>query len=155
MMATRWRYFGDVHLSEGGVFLRIEPDGLANNYADAVRVTPCSDAGGPDNMWWVEALTVLLPEQKDPDFARVLDSCGMTKVPGGSALQRAYALAEMCVQYGRYDPANCFPNASSETVQIGAISAFDKERKEEIRATVVLHGNASLRKYVNTFMERV
>jgi hypothetical protein len=51
-----WHYSGDVDIAYGGMFYSM--DDIAQGYANAVRVTPCADAGGPDNMWWVERITI-------------------------------------------------------------------------------------------------
>lgn len=56
-MAKRWFYSGDADIENGGFFYDLSNfDDLG--YAQAVRVTPCSDAGGPDNVFWVEMLSV-------------------------------------------------------------------------------------------------
>lgn len=51
-----WHYSGDVDIAHGGMFYNM--DDIENGYADAVRVTAVSDAGGPDNMWWVERISI-------------------------------------------------------------------------------------------------
>ena len=49
-------YFGDVNIEHGGVFYTLK--GYRDGYVSAVRVTACSDAGGPDNCFWMEHLTL-------------------------------------------------------------------------------------------------
>lgn len=46
-----WQYSGDMNIEEGGLFFR-EDD--ADDYVLAIRVTPCSDAGGPSNLFHIE-----------------------------------------------------------------------------------------------------
>jgi hypothetical protein len=57
-------YSGDLNIEHGGFFYTL--DNFDRGYVDAVRVTPCSDAGGPDNVFWIECLSVLIPEQTPP-----------------------------------------------------------------------------------------
>jgi hypothetical protein len=57
-------YSGDLNIEHGGFFYTL--DNFDRGYVDAVRVTPCSDAGGPDNVFWIECLSVLIPEQMLP-----------------------------------------------------------------------------------------
>jgi len=57
MTNKRWNYSGDINLCEGGLYWR------ESGYSDhvyAVRVTPCSDAGGPDNQFWIERGSIFL-----------------------------------------------------------------------------------------------
>lgn len=51
-----WHYQGDVNIEHGGMYYCL--DGFDQGYAECVRVTPCSNAGGPDNTFWIEQLTV-------------------------------------------------------------------------------------------------
>lgn len=72
-MSKRWHYFGDVRLTEGGFYWR--EDG-ADDYVCAVDVTPCSNAGGPSNLFHIEAGSIFLPVN-DPDrLASALACCG-------------------------------------------------------------------------------
>jgi hypothetical protein len=68
----RWKYSGDVNIEHGGLFWR--EDG-ADDYVLAVCVSPCSDAGGPTNMFWIEVGSIYMPT--DPDKRkRALDCIG-------------------------------------------------------------------------------
>ena len=150
-MANRWRYSGDVNLEQGGVFYNLA--GWSNGYADAVRVTPCSDGGGQDNAFWVEALTVIIPESElDRRWGDVLRSCGWVELPGDTLAQRKSAFVEAAVGYGLYDPANCYPESQSEVVQIGVVADHCGLRSEVVKPTVILRGNASLRRFVDRFI---
>ena len=62
---TKWNYNGDMGLEYGGFYWR--EDG-ADDYVLAVRVTPCSDAGGPDNLFHIESGSIYIGT--DPDRAR-------------------------------------------------------------------------------------
>ena len=56
-----WQYRGDVNLSEGGYFWR--EDG-ADDYVVVVEIIPCSAAGGPDNLFWInEGSIYITPER--------------------------------------------------------------------------------------------
>src|ERR1700685_3511801 len=60
-MAKRWHYMGDINLEYGGYFWR--EDG-ADDYVLCVRVTPCSDAGGPNNLFWIEQGSIYMDATK-------------------------------------------------------------------------------------------
>lgn len=55
-----WNYSGDINIEHGGMFWR--EDG-AEDYVLAVRVTPCSDAGGPNNLYDIETGSIYLPPE--------------------------------------------------------------------------------------------
>lgn len=69
-MARRWNYSGDVDLEYGGLFWR---EAGAHEYVEAVRVTPCSDAGGPNNVFHVESGSIYMPRER---YGAALDTCG-------------------------------------------------------------------------------
>jgi hypothetical protein len=58
MKKHKWNFNGDINLEYGGFFWR--EDG-ADDYVRAVRITPCSDAGGPDNLFHVEQGSIYMP----------------------------------------------------------------------------------------------
>jgi hypothetical protein len=60
-MPHEWQYSGDMHREEGGLYWR--EDG-SDDYVRAVRITPCSDAGGPDNLFVIEQGSIYLPEDE-------------------------------------------------------------------------------------------
>lgn len=71
---TKWNYNGDIGLEYGGFYWR--EDG-ADDYVLAVRVTPCSDAGGPDNLFHIESGSIYIgtdPKRR----ASALDCIGQT-----------------------------------------------------------------------------
>ncbi len=71
-MAHKWNYNGDLNLCYGGFFWR--EDG-ADDYVRVVRVTPCSDAGGPDNLFVVEQGSIYMPTDAE-SRRRALQVCG-------------------------------------------------------------------------------
>ena len=139
-MGAKWYYSGDINLEYGGLFYRL--DNIKWGYADALRVTPCSDAGGQDNAYWIEELTVNLPDDKRHPERRedILASCGIDTLPKGRA--GLHMLVDACVGYGSYDIEQ------SDVVQIGKAPDVVGTRCDIVRPTVILRGNASLRRYV-------
>ena len=98
-----WHYSGDVCLEQGGFYYKTKD--VANHYADAVRIVPCSDAGGPDNEFWIEALTIILPEN-EADLSTVLCSQGdnwPTMYVVSTKANKAHMLIQACEGYGKYD----------------------------------------------------
>lgn len=51
-----WHYSGDVNIEHGGMFYNLAT--WEDGYVECWRCQPCSDAGGPDNMYWIEHLSV-------------------------------------------------------------------------------------------------
>lgn len=112
-----WQYVGDIDLSYGGVFFRIDDiEWKEHGYCDALRVTPCSDAGLQSNAYWIEALTVL----------RWRDNHERSSILGNYEEEPDTALweAEACLSYGLYDPAIYYPDTNNETVQVGKADPF-------------------------------
>lgn len=70
---TKWNYNGDMHLECGGFYWK--EDG-ADDYVLAVEVTPCSDAGGPDNLFLITTGTIYISER---NLDSALDTIGMTR----------------------------------------------------------------------------
>lgn len=70
VMAHTWNYNGDINLTCGGFYWR--EDG-ADDYVLVVRVTPCSDGGGPDNLYLIEQGSLYLPS--DPAKRQSALSC--------------------------------------------------------------------------------
>jgi len=139
-----FKYFGDIDIQNGGYFFNTS--NARYGYVDAYRVTPCSDAGGPDNEFWVEALTVTLPDDA-AGIKRVLDGSGWLPddLPKAKAARLAM-LTDACIAYGEYDVG------TSEHVRIG------KQEKcpsmwEASEPHKILRAGSSLRNYVrNVFI---
>jgi hypothetical protein len=124
-----WNYSGDINLEYGGLFWR--EDG-ADDYVCAVEVTPCSEAGGPNNAWWVEEGTIYLPTDQDKR-KRALDCIGANVETATRA-----ELVEACRAYAGIE------RDRSVTLCIGKL----EDSRERVSPDVTLRGNASLERYV-------
>ena len=131
---TQWQYRGDVDLREGGLFWR--EDG-ADDYVLAVEVIPCSAAGGPDNLFWIEEGSIYItPERAKQALAGVY---GPDHEP-----TRADIVEAIMSHYG-------MERDVETTLQIGKRQEDpDKWRfdSDNFRVDVVLRGNASLARWV-------
>lgn len=144
----RWNYSGDMNLEYGGLFWR--EDG-ADDYVLAVKVTPCSDAGGPDNLFHIEHGSIYL----GTDVKRhksALDCCGykladdgtMTDGAGGTFTkkQARARLVEAMDAYCGLD------NRTEHVVQIGKAEPEDGRGGWSPEPDTILRGNAKLRNFV-------
>ncbi len=68
----KWQYTGDMSLEYGGFYWKDEGDPES---VEALKVTPCSDAGGPDNLFHVESGTVYMNPER---LESALDVIGLT-----------------------------------------------------------------------------
>lgn len=150
---AKWKYMGDVSLEHGGAFFRLDSRNWDEyGYGEAVRVTPCSDAGGQDNAYWIEDITILKPE-RESELKSILDTIGLcmedghlvdswrgTTIKAGTAAFRL-AIAYACLSYGKYDINQ------SETIQIGKDSPF-YDGREPVRPDRILRANTSLERFV-------
>lgn len=153
-MSKRWHYFGDVRLTEGGFYWR--EDG-ADDYVCAVDVTPCSNAGGPSNLFHIEAGSIFLPVN-DPDrLNAALDCCGWQLTESGNLLAgdgaeilhgtptwRAFVVAA-CKAYHGIDRDTW---NGSTVVQIGRDEGCFIREGWSPNPDVILRGNAKLANYV-------
>jgi hypothetical protein len=136
----RWYYVGDVNPEYGGYWFNLS--GLKWGYVDVVRVTPWSDAGGPDNGFWVECLTVNMPTD-DQTKACVLTCIGQTLESIGNGAQSIRVLIDACIAYGQYDPDG------SETVRIGKPCTYSGSSGfDPIEPNRVLRSGSSLANYI-------
>lgn len=87
----KWNYSGDVNLEYGGFFWK--EDGQ-EDYVLAVRVTPCSDAGGPDNLFCIEIGSIYLPNDERRKAALACIGSGDNDAPTRAEL--AYAFLAYC-----------------------------------------------------------
>lgn len=149
-----WHYSGDMSLEYGGFFYNL--DNWEHNYAEAVRVTPCADAGGPDNMFWIERIVVNIPEDQ-AKLDEALKYCGWLQepdVPAFSKLTRArkrHMVVDACLAYGYYDPDDCYnmSKPQRETVQIGPDNRFFRSRGWNQPSDIKrLRDGTNLRNYV-------
>lgn len=134
-------YSGDRNIEYGGYFYSL--DGWQWDYVSAVRVTPCSDAGGPDNCFWVERLTVNIRDGLQLDWVMGCVGLDREQLRKLSRAQKRHALIDAHIAYGAFDTEH------SEMIQIG--KEQDKFHSGDIYIpTKVLRGNASLRRYVRS-----
>lgn len=132
-MAKRWHYIGDVNLEHGGAFIQ---EGDWPDYCNAVQVTPCSDAGGPNNWYWIESGTVYLGNPEH--VARALECCDE------SADAPQWRKGDAMLGYMGMDRDSCV------IVQIGAKrgDCDSCQWDTDTECDYVLRGNSSLRRYV-------
>lgn len=153
-----WHYSGDVDIQHGGTFYNM--DNWQYDYVEAVRCVPCSDAGGPDNQFWVEDLTINIPHgvtKLETDAARVklIVDCGMDpdEYAEQTEKQQRHWLVDACLSYGTYDINTTFE------VQVGkAIDPFWSGHDFvalQGSDLNVLRGNASLRRWVRSRCDTV
>jgi len=132
-MSKRWHYIGDVNLEHGGAFIR---EGDWPDYCDAVQVTPCSDAGGPENWYWIESGTVYMGNTQHVQSAL---KCTDT-ASNAPQWRKGYAVLD-------YMGMDCDARI---IVQIGAKRGDCRHGWDsDVQADIVLRGNASLKRYVN------
>ena len=132
-MSKRIFYTGDLSIEYGGVYYSLE--NMKWGYVDAIRITSCSDAGGPDNVFWIERLTVNLREGNA--LANIRATCDVPKYLTGAAAK--HADIEAHIYYGAYDCEHL------ATLQIGPDDEFYNGR-EELHITHRARANRSLRK---------
>ena len=141
-MSRKWNYCGDISLAYGGYYWR--EDG-ADDYVLCVRVQPCSDAGGPDNMFWIEQGSIYMPVDSDKQN-RALQVIGMENETNPS---RA-ALVDAFLAYGNFD-RDC--RDGSRVVRFGPAQPANRAF-ESMTPDVILRANASLKNYVkNNYLD--
>lgn len=142
----RWFKFGDADMTQGGGFYSLEE--WKNGFVEIIRVTPCADAGGPSNQFWIELGSVYTERSKE-EIQRALCCCGLDDKEVWKQYTRAerrHLIVEaILAYYGMESP-------SRWTVQIGAkVDPFWNDRGgfDPINnIDEVLRGNCSLEKYV-------
>ena len=134
-MAKRWHYIGDRNLCEGGAFIR---EGDYSDYCEAVQVTPCSNAGGPSNLFWIESGTVYLGNPSHVQSA--LECCG--DIETAKQWRKGYAvLRYMGMDRDREDVIRIGKDES----EYADSWRFDIE---SVKPNIILRGNASLMRFV-------
>jgi len=133
MTHFQWHYQGDVDLRQGGLFWRETGD---DEMAWIVRVSPCSDAGGPDNLFRLAAGHVHIPG--DPDRrGKALAALGLSpKDASRQDLVTAFAAWQA-------------PDFDEERViRIGPPDRFHSGRGDAPEPDTVLRDGTDLRKWV-------
>jgi len=141
-MRKRWHYNGDVNLEYGGFWWR--EDG-ADDYVLAVRVTPCSDAGGPDNLFHVERGSIYLPQDAAGRATR-LSVCGYIDPPDANPATARTLYVDAAIAYGGIERDTY---RGETVVQVGAkLDDCAEVGGWQPTPDVILRGNASLRRYI-------
>lgn len=128
-----WQYIGDIDLRHGGYYWREDGE---DDYVLAVRVTPCSDAGGPDNLFQIESGSIYIGTDATR-IASALDIIGATP----DTATRAQIVDAMLAYRG-------IETDSETIVQIGKRDTDASANGWNPDADVILRGNAKLRRYV-------
>lgn len=137
----RWHRFGDINMEHGGGFYSFEG---WPHYVDIIRVTPCSDAGGPDNQFWVESGTLFMKRKRD-ELKRAREIFGQDEEfyqKLTRAQKRHYMVEAILASYG-------LDNRIHWSVQIG--QKPDPNHSDSFTPLVpdyVLRANRSLEKYI-------
>lgn len=142
MARIHWHYSGDISIENGGTFYDLS-NWHSMGYATALRVVPCSDAGGPDNEFWLEELTV--NRQYDDKVRSAIDTIGMRfdHYENKSKAQQAHILFDACLSYGFYD------QLVSKRIRIGKAEVRTRcGWDHDIKPDEILRGNVSLDRYV-------
>lgn len=144
-------YSGDININYGGYFYNLSC--WHWGYVDVVRVVPCTDMDGPDNLFYVQKLTVNL--QKGAKLANVIRTCGfdsLNLLPKGAA--RKHALVDCHLSYGTYDVCDSELIQIGKHANIGAKSEYGQRDKSYFDATNarVLRGNTSIARYARSVL---
>jgi len=135
MDTYEWHYHGDVDLRHGGLFWREDGD---DEQVWIVRVIPCSDAGGPDNLFHVQAGHLYLGDDASMHRA-ALTCCGSDP--------ENFTREELVLAVEAYD-GQAFNPDEERVVRIGTPDPFWSGRGENPEPNTVLRSNVSLRKFV-------
>lgn len=137
----RWFYSGDVNLENGGFFYNL--DNWQYNYVEAWRVVPYSDAGGHDNQFWLEELTVNIREP-GPQLDSILGFCGYKEtIRIETPRRRRHLLVDAHAAYGAYDQGR------TRVIQIGPRpDEFYGGREEPLTPEIVLRSGTDLKKWL-------
>ncbi|AJD82981.1 hypothetical protein PJWF_00088 [Achromobacter phage JWF] len=132
--------FGDVDMTQGGGFYDFEG---WPHYVSIIRVTPCSDAGGPDNQFWVERGTLFMERGPD-ELKRARECFGLDEEEFKklTPASRRHAMAQAVLAYYGMECAERW------TVQIGAKAEPCSTMFDPITPEETLRGNRSLEKYI-------
>ena len=135
---ARLIYSGDLNIEYGGLFYSLQT--WQWDYVNVLRVTPCNEAGGPDNCFWVERLTVNIRKDSAKQQS-ALDVLGVG-ADQFKAMKRAakrHVLIDAHIAMGFYD------TDQSSMVRIGM--HVDSRDTDQFKPDTVLRGNTSLMRY--------
>ena len=165
-----WFYSGDINIEHGGVFYNLDP--FEDGYVDAVRLQPCSAAGGPDNCYWIEHLSISIHDGWKHAFYGVGDTAAERRahrvlhdMPDAERTESAmqcigYDSPEMLADWDKRTLAErkhiivyaCiiyghYDTESNEMISIGK-PEFTRNREGDWKPAQVLRSTTNLRKYV-------
>lgn len=142
--AAQWKYTGDVNIEYGGTFYSVSD--IQWGYCNAVRVQPLSDAGGPDNQYSIERITINIPETRksteeciqEPKLLAIFDSI---ETP---ADVRQAILIESALSYGHYEID------STENIQVGKRCEYTGHKDGHSHIDKFLRESCDLANYVKS-----
>lgn len=140
-MTHRPQRFGDMSMEHGGGFYAF--DGWPY-WVSCLQVVPCSEAGGPDNQFWVERGALHVQRSK-PEMERILATIGMDDPDEWRRLGRAgqrHAKIQAVLRY-------CgMGGITREVVQVGPTDTFFNKRGwDPITADITLRAGSSIENY--------
>lgn len=151
-MAHRWHYSGDMNLTEGGFYWR-EDD--ADDYVLAVDVTPCSDAGGPSNLFHIESGSVYLPIDDPKRLRAALSVLGYDLLDNGDIGVDGGVIEKGSPTWRWFVVDACRAYHGLDRDTFNGVTVVQIGRDEEAHPggwspnpDVVLRGNAKLENYV-------
>jgi hypothetical protein len=90
-MASNWKYTGDKNIECGGMFYNDEGPDSMPDYIEVVIVTPASDGGGVDNVFYVERGSIYMPNDDLKRMRNTADICGWTLDEGKNLRVPSYS----------------------------------------------------------------
>jgi hypothetical protein len=136
-------YHGDINPEHGGYLYSLHTARDGWGYINVVRIFPCVDAGLAENEFWVERLTVNLPDDPVTE-ADVLSVIGLSLAEYEAEINEEMRLCTMldaCLAYGKYD------KDGDDAVRIGKRDRLARECLEDAVVNVQLRGNATIINY--------
>lgn len=170
-----WHYSGDINIEHGGAFYNLAT--FEDGYVECWRLQPCSDAGGPDNCYWIEHLTVIIHD----GWKHALYGVGETaaerrahrvlhNMPDAERTESAlacigYDTPEMVADWDKRTLAErkhiileaCLAYGHYDTNESVMVSVgkpeFTRNREGDWKPSAILRSNVNLRKYVRARCE--
>lgn len=165
-----WHYLGDINIEHGGMFYNLAT--FEDGHVECWRLQPCSDAGGPDNVYWIEKLSVIIHEPLDNVFAGVGDTLAQRSahrelhhLPHAERVESAlrcvgYDSPDMLADWDKRTTAErrhivvyaCvsyghYDQDSSELISVGRRDSY-VTREGSFTPATILRSNVNLRRYV-------
>ena len=91
-MTRIWHYNGDINLEHGGFYWQEPDDTGTADHVYVVDVTPCSDAGGPDNLFYIEKGSIYIGTDSERIKSALACACGDETPETVSRGELVYAL---------------------------------------------------------------